>query len=906
MRPPHLPLLIDLYRRVRRAAARLVSALVLHQKGIPGDPDVVHALSEGLLAAAQDEDRPDVRAASLRAAADVLAWRWKTTPLNLAAGLPNNAASLVAAAAATDARGSGDEHGSGGDDLGVTDAHGAVLRALAVLASPSSTAVVDGVARRVAVAAEKAAEFLGGARGGGASARGFATHAATATAAVRAATGLVALWSSSCGQAPPPVPVAVPTVVPRVVQATCVILGAAERAGDAELARDCRGLLARVAAELPSLPEGAAALGAAVRDAVRRVGGEDGEPPPTHEEIIAVLKGHTLLIEAAMASLRAADKSAAHRRRVFAAAAHALAKQLEPPPSIVASTARADPALALVADPAAAASAPESAAAAAARMRLLASIVDVLPPKERLPPRRRRHREGQGLEQQSFPSPSAEIHSALPDAASGRRAPLIIELIDDEAAPSASAASGDVELQEEELEEENEGGKSSSSSGREHDVDDALMSVATAAALAAAGYARGGVIHGAGGLPGWSSAEASEAAYELLARCFTLSSGEEDSKSSKVAASAMLRAATGGWCEFDDVAREQFARCLGEAAPSLAHCLNPEPEPRWGGEPDRCAGRPAGPPAPELPAELTRTLQAASVEGAVVAAVRLRWMLAAAGYPWVGRVNGGGEDPGGGVVSRVVPCVLRAMDHQSAVVRREGCAALVALVASTTRTELRWHGAALLDAAASTLTGSTPEVFGAAAAGHVRAAVAVCGDDPRDPGLMSALDVMMEAANSRDHEPAVAVAWVAEAPALISAVKLCAAAHLARLLPPLLGWLHAVDDATALGAATCLELLCKMTWPRVPSHAAAVWPDVARAYVEADARGSCAATATYRAALERVVAVVQLAAGERFEAAWRADADGGRTGPQLAPLLSYLEQLPERTAPTDWVAAARP
>ena len=61
-----------------------------------------------------------------------------------------------------------------------------------------------------------------------------------------------------------------------------------------------------------------------------------------------------------------------------------------------------------------------------------------------------------------------------------------------------------------------------------------------------------------------------------------------------------------------------------------------------------------------------------------------------------------------------------------------------------------------------------------------------------------------------------------------------------------------------------------------------------------------------RAALERVVAVVQLAAGERFEAAWRADADGGRTGPQLAPLLSYLEQLPERTAPTDWVAAARP
>ena len=243
------------------------------------------------------------------------------------------------------------------------------------------------------------------------------------------------------------------------------------------------------------------------------------------------------------------------------------------------------------------------------------------------------------------------------------------------------------------------------------------------------------------------------------------------------------------------------------------------------------------------------------------------------------------------------------LDHQSAAVRREGCAALVALVAAATRTELRWHGAALVDAASRTLAGSAAQVFGAAAAAHVAVAVAVSGDDPRDPGLAAALTAMLEAANSRGHEPEVAAAWVAEAPALLSAVKLCAAVHLTRLLPPLLGWLHARDDATALGAATCLELLCTMTWPRMPSHAAGMWPDLARAYLEADARGGRAATASLRAALERVVAVLQLTAGARFDVAWRAGTDGGAAAPLLAPLVAHLDLLPRIVAPTDW---ARP
>ena len=45
----------------------------------------------------------------------------------------------------------------------------------------------------------------------------------------------------------------------------------------------------------------------------------------------------------------------------------------------------------------------------------------------------------------------------------------------------------------------------------------------------------------------------------------------------------------------------------------------------------------------------------------------------------------------------------------------------------------------------------------------------------------------------------MAAGWVMEAPSSYSRRKVCVVAHLQRLLPPLLGWLHARADATAIG-----------------------------------------------------------------------------------------------------------
>jgi hypothetical protein len=610
------------------------------------------------------------------------------------------------------------------------------------------------------------------------------------------------------------------------------------------------------------LPDEAASL---VTAAVTVADGYDD--PSAADALEAVIRALDVLASLPSGSPCEWSKTAASRRRAFLTAAHAIAKQLEPPSAIVAATARADHGLDLVADETAAESAPRGAAAAAVRMNLLRAILGVLPDKERHPPRKPRDERREGAD-----IPARSSVDVPPPPPSGKRPPLIIELIDDDE-PAGRGIAG----------VENEDGGEPQSTSLNDDTDMEIMSVATAAALAAAAYAKAATVHGAGGLPGWSSPEAAEAARVLLQRTF---------------ASRASGATTSSGSEYSDFTREILAKCLSEAAPSIAHCLAQEPEQRWAGESSARDKRAPGPPTPELPVDISATLQPASVETSVIAAVRLHWLLSTAGYPWVGRVGSGKDGGVGGVVSRVVPCILRAMDHNSPAVRREGCAALVALVAAVTRTEMRWHGAALLDAAANTLGGSGTEVFGAAAAAHVRATIAVSSDDPHEPKLANALAVMIDAANSRSHEPLVAAAWVIEAPALISAAKLSTAPHLNRLFPPLLSWLHARDDDTALGAASCLELICTMTWPRVPAHAAELWSDIARAYSEADVRGDDAFVFKFRAALTRVADVVQLAAGENFEPAWRRDGDP--VPPALEPLVAHLEGLPGRVASTEW------
>ena len=86
-----------------------------------------------------------------------------------------------------------------------------------------------------------------------------------------------------------------------------------------------------------------------------------------------------------------------------------------------------------------------------------------------------------------------------------------------------------------------------------------------------------------------------------------------------------------------------------------------------------------------------------------------------------------------------------------------------------------------------------------------------------------------------------------------------------------------------------------VTCVRVPvlrAHCESMWPHVKRAYAEADGR-SAVSCDKLRAELERVVELVQLAAGGEFTRVWRSDED---VPAHAVGLVRFLAALPATRA----------
>jgi hypothetical protein len=98
-------------------------------------------------------------------------------------------------------------------------------------------------------------------------------------------------------------------------------------------------------------------------------------------------------------------------------------------------------------------------------------------------------------------------------------------------------------------------------------------------------------------------------------------------------------------------------------------------------------------------------------------------------------------------------------------------------------------------------------------------------------------------------------------------------------------------DEVAIGAAELLSIVVENSWPRARSYGASVWPDVKRAYAEADARSSKSCD-DMRRALERACALVQLASGGTFAEVWNVDEEARRLS-HCADLMTFLDSLPE-------------
>lgn len=82
------------------------------------------------------------------------------------------------------------------------------------------------------------------------------------------------------------------------------------------------------------------------------------------------------------------------------------------------------------------------------------------------------------------------------------------------------------------------------------------------------------------------------------------------------------------------------------------------------------------------------------------------------------------------------------------------------------------------------------------------------------------------------HNPERAAAWLAAAPPLFPRLRLQLAAHFSRLMPLLLGWCTAPQQAVRLAALRVLLQVIRLTWPRMPAHAAVVWAVLRRVHAE--------------------------------------------------------------------------
>ena len=245
------------------------------------------------------------------------------------------------------------------------------------------------------------------------------------------------------------------------------------------------------------------------------------------------------------------------------------------------------------------------------------------------------------------------------------------------------------------------------------------------------------------------------------------------------------------------------------------------------------------------------------------------------------------------VVSTAVPCVLRAMDYPSDVVKTTGARCAREM---TRRCELDWRatgaGAPLLHAAREALVGCTADVWPhaldvACALTHRLAS----GTPEVVEEFRKTFSRALECASLHGADASYAKPLLETFSSFVRVAKSCGVAHLNRLLPLLCRYMQSHKDEVAIGAAELLSVVVENSWPRARSYGASVWPDVKRAYAEADARSSKSCD-DMRRALERACALVQLASGGTFSEVWNVDEEARRLS-HCADLMTFLDSLPE-------------
>jgi hypothetical protein len=242
----------------------------------------------------------------------------------------------------------------------------------------------------------------------------------------------------------------------------------------------------------------------------------------------------------------------------------------------------------------------------------------------------------------------------------------------------------------------------------------------------------------------------------------------------------------------------------------------------------------------------------------------------------------------GGVKRISIPCVLRAMDYPSHAVKMYGirCAARISAAAEYSSDEL----APLLAASRDALIGATPKIWPYALESACNmtvkiAAVHVKGEDVLKNEYRETFTRVLDTASLHAMDVKYAAPVLAVFPSFMESANLFIVPHLSRIFPLLCAYLQSVNDDVSIGAANAMRVAVERAWPRVGAQCATTWPELKRAYAEADAR-SAKKCDELRRALERVSEGLQLAAGEQFSSIWSTDTSVPEHARDLVSFLS--------------------
>lgn len=248
----------------------------------------------------------------------------------------------------------------------------------------------------------------------------------------------------------------------------------------------------------------------------------------------------------------------------------------------------------------------------------------------------------------------------------------------------------------------------------------------------------------------------------------------------------------------------------------------------------------------------------------------------------------GEEESGGDVLWQLhlFPVLTAAVQDPSPTVQKYALSTLHHIFTISTAKELAPWAVKLVEITRKAVIGCDEKVWPAAAAAATSLAMkldngggvaSLSSTIPAyNPHFISLFEVLLDEGERHAHSPSRSILWLQTIPlALFPLLGIQLTRYFRRLMPLLLEWCVSIQKNVRLGALRAVHAVVRVTWPRIPAHAAVIWTVVESTYVDETVLSAHPSEEIVQAAVEVAVLLWQCG-GETFQQQKLAKADEGK------------------------------